>query len=155
MAETKAGGGYPTDVTETEWAMLEPLLTKAAGGPGRPRTVELRRVVNGLRYVERTGCQWRLVPLEFGYWGTIRYYFDVWTRDGTLVRVNRTLRERVREEAGRQSTPSAAIVDSQTAKTTAVGGDRGFDGGKKNHRTQTTYPGGYDGAALAGGGAAG
>src|SRR5712692_712968 len=77
----RAGRGYPTDVTDVEWALLAPLWAKPAGGPGRPRRVDLRRVVNGLRYVARTGCQWRLVPRELGYWGTVRYYFCQFTAE--------------------------------------------------------------------------
>jgi putative transposase len=106
---------YPTDLTDAQWAGLEPLLPprKRPRGAGRPRTVSLRRVINALLYLERTGRQWRLLPKEFPYWGTVRYYFDRWTDDGTWQRLNTALRERVRVRAGRDPRPSAAILDGQ------------------------------------------
>ena len=79
MARRTADWGYPTDLTDAQWALLGPLLPKQTG-PGRPRRVELPKVINGLRYLERTGCQWRLLSKEFGYWGTVRYYFAEQTR---------------------------------------------------------------------------
>ena len=136
---------YPSDLTDREWAVLQPLLPEQAAGPGRPRTVDLRAVVDGVRYVLRTGCGWDYVPHDLPHRSTVRYYFDVWTRDGTLATVNDALRERVRRQAGREEQPSADLLDSQTVKTTEVGGVRGFDGGKKNQRTQAPYPGGHHG----------
>lgn len=98
---------YATDLTDDQWALIERALA-VRRGPGRPREVDLRQMVNGLRYLNRTGCQWRLLPKEFGYWGTVRYSFDQWTQDGTLERLNTTLREQLRRRAGPGGTRSRA-----------------------------------------------
>jgi len=106
---------------------------------GRPRTVDLRRVVDAVLYQARTGVQWRLLPNDFPPHAPVRYYFDTWTGDGTWERINTELRKHVRLLQGRATEPSAGRIDSQSVTTTEVGGERGFDGGKKYMGPQTTY----------------
>ena len=112
---------YPTDVTDAQWEELAPLLPPAKR-LGRQRTIDQREVVNGILYVLRTGCAWRMVPHDLPPWGTLWWYFRRWRLDGTWERVHEALRTRVRVAAGREAEPSAAIVDSQSVKTTEKGG---------------------------------
>src|SRR3712207_9545296 len=132
---------YETDLTEGQWREVARLLRpqQERRGPGRPTEVDLRRVLDALFYMNRTGCQWRLLPQDFPAWGAVRYYFDKWQADGTWERVNDALRRAARWDAGREPEPTAAVIDSQSVKTTEVGGDHGYDGGKKGQRAQTAY----------------
>ena len=112
---------YPTDLTDAQWGLLEPLLPTVSLR-GHPRTVHLREVVNGILYVLRGGISWRMMPHDLPPWGTVWWYFRKWRKDGTWERVLEALRPVVRESEGRDATPSGAIIDSQSVRTTEKGG---------------------------------
>tara|TARA_R110002126_G_scaffold85058_1_gene206284 strand:- start:29259 stop:29729 length:471 start_codon:yes stop_codon:yes gene_type:complete len=115
------GQRYPSDLTDAEWAYVEPLIPPAKHG-GRRREVDIREVVNGLLYVLSTGCQWRAVPKDLPPKSTLFSYFDLWNWDGTLGRLHEELYVKCREAAGREASPTAAIIDSQSVKGAEKGG---------------------------------
>jgi putative transposase len=128
MADRKA---YPSDLTDAEWEILEPLIPEVSPNATIP-TIPRREIVNGILYVLRSGCPWRLLPNDLPAWGTVYYYFRLWRIAGIWDKALETLRKQARQQQGRDEEPSAAVIDSQSIKTSAVRGEaKGFDMGKK------------------------
>ena len=114
---------YPSDLTDDEWALVKPLIAPAKRG-GNKRHVDERAIVDGLMYILSTGCQWRALPKDLPPRSTVHDYFDLWSWDGTLDRIHHALYVKCREQAGREASPSAAIIDSQSVKAAEKGGPR-------------------------------
>jgi transposase len=144
---SRTGLRYASDLTDAEWALLEPLLPPRCD-QGRPRSWPMREIVNAISYVLRSGCPWRLLPNDFPPWRTVYRWFAAWRDEGLFERVNHTLVMADRARSGREASPTAAVIDSQSVKTSESGGPRGYDAakrvtGRKRHALVDT-----DGRAL-------
>jgi transposase len=141
MCNTVARKPYPSDLSEAQWDLLAPFIPEPSAQATR-ETISRREIVNAILYLLRTGCSWRQMPHDLPNGKTAYHYFRLWKRDGTWEKAMSSLRKQVRTQMGRDPEPSAAIIDSQSIKTSPVRGtERGFDSGKKNLGSQTPYPG--------------
>jgi putative transposase len=132
---------YPSDLNDLQWSNIAHLFPQPQGPAGRRRTYPMREIVNAILYLARSGCAWRMLPHDFPPWKTVSYYFYTWRDRGVWEEVHHVLRTDTRTLRGRESTPSAAVIDSQSVKTTESGGPKGYDAGKKNRRPQAAHPG--------------
>jgi putative transposase len=132
---------YPSDLTNAQWELLAPFIPEVSPNATVP-TIARREIVNGILYVLRTGCSWRQMPHDLPACKTVYHYFRIWKLNGVWERAMHSLRKQARQSLNRDEEPSAAIIDSQSIKTSPVRGiERGFDAGKKNLGTQAPYPG--------------
>ena len=133
---------YASDLTDQEWEQIRPYL-EYANGYGNRRKHPIRSLLNAIFYVNKTGCQWRMLPGEFAPWQTVYTYYRRLCERGKWEEILDALNQKTREKKGRNATPSLLIVDAQSVKTAAHGDRRGYDGGKKNQRSEANHSGGY------------
>jgi putative transposase len=119
--QNKEKSKYETDLTDDQWKIIAPLLPAPKPG-GRPRSIDIREVINAIFYLLKSGCTWRLLPNDFPHWRTVYDYFNAWKKDGTWKRIHDKLRDKVRLKAGKKKQPTAGIIDSQSVKTAKKGG---------------------------------
>ncbi len=151
QAANRSGLRYPSDLTDAEWALVEPMIPPARHG-GRKRSVNVREVLNGIFYILWTGCQWKALPKDLPPKSTVHDYLELWNWDGTLERIHHALYVAVREQAGREASPTVAIIDSQTAKGAQKKGAlaRSFRlrRGQEGQGSQAAHPGRHVGPLV-------